>query len=167
MALDEVLGRLGPTATTVLIDGRSGSGKSTLALQLRENWADSVVVRLDDIYPGWDGLSWAADHVQQSLLQPRAAGVTGHWRQWDWAACAPKGLHPVESGQRLILEGVGALTPATGRWPIWASGSTPMTPSASAGHWTATARPTGRTGTGGPPRRTSSSRDTGRGNAPI
>ncbi|WP_396903153.1 hypothetical protein [Mycolicibacterium sp.] len=77
MALDEVLGRLGPTAKTVLIDGRSGSGKSTLALQLQENWADSVVVRLDDIYPGWDGLSWAADHVQQSLLQPRAAGSPG------------------------------------------------------------------------------------------
>lgn len=113
MALDEVSGRLGPTAKTVLIDGRSGSGKSTLALQLQENWADSVVVRLDDIYPGWDGLSWAADHVQQSLLQPRAAGVTGYWRQWDWAASAPKGLHPVEPGQRLILEGIGALTPTT------------------------------------------------------
>ncbi len=112
MALDEILSRLGPAATTVLIDGRSGSGKSTLAAQLHESWADSVVVRLDDIYPGWDGLAWAAEHVQRSLLEPRAAGRNGRWRQWDWAAAAPSGHHEVEPGQRLIVEGIGALTPA-------------------------------------------------------
>lgn len=113
MALDEILGRLDPAAATVLIDGRSGSGKSTLAVQLHEAWAGSVVVRLDDIYPGWDGLSWAAEHVQRSLLQPRAAGHTGRWRQWDWATATPSGEHKVDAGQRLILEGIGALTPAT------------------------------------------------------
>ncbi|OBB27853.1 aminobenzoate synthetase [Mycolicibacterium peregrinum] len=112
MALDEILGRLGPAATTVLIDGRSGSGKSTLAARLRESWADSVVIRLDDIYPGWDGLAWAAEHVQHSLLEPRAEGRNGRWRQWDWTAAAPSGWHAVEPGQRLIVEGIGALTPA-------------------------------------------------------
>lgn len=111
MVLDEIVGRL-DKATTVLVDGRSGSGKSTLATQLHDVWADSVVVRLDDIYPGWDGLSWAADHVHQSLLAPRAAGEAGRWRSWDWAGEHPGGWHRVESGQRLVIEGIGALTPA-------------------------------------------------------
>ncbi|WP_066899516.1 aminobenzoate synthetase [Mycolicibacterium houstonense] len=113
MALDDVVGRLGAAATTVLIDGRSGSGKSTLAVQLRDAWPGSIVVRLDDIYPGWDGLLWAAGHVQRSLLEPRARGLTGRWRQWDWATNAPSGWHPVEPQQRLVVEGIGALTPAT------------------------------------------------------
>ncbi len=113
MALDDILGRLGPTATTVLIDGRSGSGKSTLAVQLHDKWTDSAIVRLDDIYPGWDGLSWAAEHVRRSLLEPRAAGHTGRWRQWDWDTAAPSAWHTVAPGQRLIVEGIGALTPAT------------------------------------------------------
>lgn len=106
------MGRLGPTSTTVLIDGRSGSGKSTLALQLHDRWPDSTVVRLDDIYPGWDGLSWATEHVRRSLLEPRAAGNAGRWRQWDWATDGPAGWHSVAPGQRLVVEGIGALTPA-------------------------------------------------------
>lgn len=113
MALDDILRRLGTAATTVLIDGRSGSGKSTLAVELHNAWAGSVVVRLDDIYPGWDGLLWAADHVRHSLLEPRAAGNTGRWREWDWATDGPAGWHTIEPGQRLIVEGIGALTPAT------------------------------------------------------
>ncbi|MDH6198365.1 uridine kinase [Mycobacterium frederiksbergense] len=113
MALDEVMRRLGAAATTVLIDGRSGSGKSTLAVQLRDDWAGSTVLRLDDIYPGWGGLLWAAEHLQKSLLEPRAAGAAGRWRQWDWARDAPAGWHTVEPGRRLIVEGIGALTPAT------------------------------------------------------
>ncbi|MDT5149916.1 MAG: hypothetical protein QOI01_1649, partial [Mycobacterium sp.] len=73
MALDEALRRLHVSAaTTVLIDGRSGSGKSTLATQLCREWTDSVLVRLDDVYPGWDGLAWAVEHIQSSLLQPRS-----------------------------------------------------------------------------------------------
>ncbi|BCI56086.1 adenylate kinase [Mycolicibacterium litorale] len=99
-------------ATTVLIDGRSGSGKSTLADRLAARWESSVVVRLDDIYPGWDGLSWAIEHVYRELLHPRAHGRPGRWRRWDWATNAVAGWHTVEPDRRLIVEGVGALTPA-------------------------------------------------------
>ncbi|MCX8562785.1 hypothetical protein OS122_17990 [Mycolicibacterium mucogenicum] len=111
MVLTDIVRRL-DAATTVLIDGRSGSGKSTLATHLRDAWAGSVVVRLDGIYPGWDGLRWATDHVQRSLLAPRAAGEAGLWRSWDWAGECPGDWHRVECGQRLIVEGTGALTPA-------------------------------------------------------
>jgi uridine kinase len=108
--LDDVLCRLGADARTVLIDGRSGSGKTTLARKLSQAWESSVVVSLDDIYPGWDGLAWAVDHICSALLEPRALGRAGRWRRWDWAGAVPAGWHTVEPGQRLIVEGVGALT---------------------------------------------------------
>lgn len=114
MALDEALRLLAtPDATTVLIDGRSGSGKTELAKQLCREWPASVVVRLDDIYPGWDGLLWAAEHIRSSLLEPRAAGRPGRWRSWDWTADCAAAWYTVEPGQRLIVEGIGSLTPAT------------------------------------------------------
>lgn len=113
VALESVVHRLtAAAATTVLIDGRSGSGKSTLADRFAARWESSVVVRLDDIYPGWDGLAWTIDHVRAELLAPRADGRPGRWRRWDWTADAPAGWHTVAPGHRLILEGVGALTPA-------------------------------------------------------
>lgn len=99
-------------ARTVLIDGRSGSGKSTLADELQAAWTFSTIVRLDAIYPGWDGLAWAVDHVHAELLQPRSEGRTGRWRSWDWSSDAPSAWHDVDPAQRLIVEGVGALTPA-------------------------------------------------------
>jgi hypothetical protein len=100
-------------AHTVLIDGRSGAGKTTLAHQLRSSWDASAVVSLDDIYPGWDGLAWAVEHLRVQLLEPRAEGRTGRWRAWDWTTGTPAGWHDVQPGQRLIVEGVGALTPAS------------------------------------------------------
>ena len=112
MALDEVLRLLhASAATTVLIDGRSGSGKSTLATQLCLVWPDSVLVRLDDVYPGWDGLAWASEHIESALLQPRSAGRQGRWRSWDWDEERPGIWHTVEAGRPLVVEGVGALTP--------------------------------------------------------
>ncbi len=98
-------------ATTVLIDGRSGSGKSTLATQLCRAWPGSAIIRLDDIYPGWDGLSWASDHLRTDLLTPRRGGQPGRWRSWDWAADGPGSWHTVGPDQRLVVEGIGALTP--------------------------------------------------------
>ena len=102
----------GSGARTVLIDGRSGSGKSTLAQKLALAWVTSTVVRLDDIYPGWDGLAWTVEHIREALLEPRAAGRPGAWRCWDWTTGAPADWHHVEPEQRLIVEGVGALTAA-------------------------------------------------------
>jgi hypothetical protein len=98
--------------TTVLVDGRSGSGKSTLAERIQQCWPSSEVVRLDDIYPGWDGLSWASAHVGSALMRPRAAGNPGRWRRWNWTTGTPDGWHVVGADRRLIVEGVGALSPS-------------------------------------------------------
>ena len=113
MEVDDLARRLCDAgARTVLIDGRSGAGKTTLAAQLRSVWDSSVVIALDDIYAGWDGLAWAVEHLRVALLEPRAAGRPGRWRKWDWAAGKPAGWHTVEPDRRMIVEGVGALTAA-------------------------------------------------------
>ena len=110
MRLDDVARELSDTgARTVLIDGRSGSGKTTLAKHLRSLWAGSQILRLDDVYPGWDGLAWAADHVTTELLAPRRDGRPGRWRSWNWVRDCPGRWHTVDPAQRLIVEGVGAL----------------------------------------------------------
>lgn len=111
ITLDDVVRDMeASSARTVLIDGRSGSGKSTLAKQLCRSWAGSELVRMDDVYPGWDGLPWATTHVESSLLTPRSAGAAGRWRSWNWVRDRPGVWHVVEPGRRLIVEGVGVLT---------------------------------------------------------
>ncbi|NVN49744.1 hypothetical protein [Mycobacterium sp. DL] len=110
MRLEEIARQVASAGvSTVLIDGRSGSGKSTLAEHLHRVWPTSSVVRLDDIYPGWDGLDWAIEHLRTELLAPRAAGLPGRWRRWNWDTGAPDGWHTVDPHRRLIVEGVGAL----------------------------------------------------------
>ncbi len=113
MNVDDIAGSLtAADATTVLIDGRSGSGKSMLAGQLHRRWAASTIVRLDDIYPGWDGLAWASEHIRTDLLEPRRRGRPGRWRRWNWSTGTADGWSTVDAGQRVIVEGVGALSRA-------------------------------------------------------
>ncbi len=103
------------TNPVVLIDGPSGSGKSTLADDLVGAWPGESVpalVRLDDIYPGWNGLDAAAAHLTESVLLPRAAGRPAAWQRWDWAADAPAEWHPVKPSRPLIVEGCGTLARA-------------------------------------------------------
>lgn len=95
---------------TVLLDGRSGAGKTTFAAALRAAWGVGTVVHLDDVYPGWDGLRAASEHVERELLVPRRAGRPGRWRRWDWTAAASAEWHLVAPDEPLLVEGCGALT---------------------------------------------------------
>ncbi len=156
--LDDVLRRLvASSAATVLIDGRSGSGKSTLATQLAGEWSGSELVRLDDVYPGWDGLAWATEHVRSSLLLPRADGRRGRWRSWDWTTGAAGRWHVVDADRRLVVEGVGVLTAASralADLAIWVEADDADRKRRALA---ATATTTNCTGIGGRRRRTSSS----------
>ena len=99
----------------VLIDGPSGAGKSTLADYLVATWPDAVVpqlVRLDDIYPGWNGLDAGAEQVTMGLLRPRRAGEPAGWQRWDWTTGTAAEWHPVDAGRPIIVEGCGALARA-------------------------------------------------------
>lgn len=92
-------------AERLLIDGRSGSGKSELATALAEHLGWQLL-RLDDVYPGWDGLDAASRALPQIL-------TTGRWRRWDWVEGAPGAWGELDADGPLIVEGVGALSRAS------------------------------------------------------
>jgi hypothetical protein len=98
----------------VLLDGPSGAGKSTLADALVANWPGPapVLVKMDDIYPGWGGLDAAGVHVRNHLLEPRSRGGQARWQRHDWALDAPAEWRDVSNTSPLLIEGCGVLTRA-------------------------------------------------------
>ncbi|WEO75861.1 ATP-binding protein [Cryobacterium sp. SO2] len=99
----------------ILIDGPSGAGKSTLADAVVAAWPGPVaptLVRLDDIYPGWEGLDAAIDQIGSRVLLPRRAGGPAAWQRHDWATGSPAEWHTVAADRPLIVEGCGALAHA-------------------------------------------------------
>ena len=90
----------------MIIDGRSGSGKSTLASAWAAENPGAQLVRLDDIYPGWDGLAAASEHVVEWVLNPSAF----RWQRWSWKLGEAAEWHELDPGRPIIVEGAGALT---------------------------------------------------------
>lgn len=107
----------------VLIDGPSGAGKSSLADLLVSRWPGRSaqrrgtprIVRMDDIYPGWDGLDAASAALHADLLEPLAASGRGRWRRWDWASGTPAEWHVLRGPAPLVVEGCGTLATANVR----------------------------------------------------
>ena len=91
----------------VLIDGGSGSGKTTLAAALAPVLA-AQLVRLDDFYPGWDGLESASAAVHHDVLSPVGPG----WRRWNWMTDSAAEWHPIDPTLPLVIEGSGCLSHA-------------------------------------------------------
>lgn len=94
----------------VIVDGRSGSGKTTLADriagELSVPGASAQVLHLDDLYPGWHGLSEGSRAVAMVLQR-------GHYRPYDWATGEFSGPRiTLDSNRPLVIEGCGALTDA-------------------------------------------------------
>lgn len=104
--VDALVGRHRPV---VLIDGRSGSGKTTLARALAAAIDDAQLVRLDDFYPGWDGLDAGSRMVVDDVLDPESPG----WRGWAWEHDRPASWHPLDPLRPLVIEGCGALSRAS------------------------------------------------------
>ncbi|WP_213815243.1 ATP-binding protein [Glaciihabitans sp. dw_435] len=92
--------------TVVLIDGRSGSGKTEFAQALVSLWPEAQLVRLDDIYPGWDGLQAASDIVHERILTDFS------WVRWDWASSRYAETHLLDRTRPIVIEGCGALSVA-------------------------------------------------------
>lgn len=96
------------TPVTVLIDGHSGAGKTTLAEQLGEH-TGVTVVHMDDFYPGWSGLAAGSRMIADGVLSRSGA----HFIRWDWVRDCPGETVCVDEKASLVVEGSGALTPAT------------------------------------------------------
>jgi len=90
----------------VLIDGGSGSGKTDLAARLAPAMG-AQLVRLDDLYPGWDGLDAGSVMVYSDVLR------ASRWRRWDWVTGGPAEWHDLDSHLPLVIEGCGALSRAS------------------------------------------------------
>ena len=118
--LAELAGNL-PTPV-VLIDGRAGSGKSLFASRLGDSYFQTSrqaarIVRLDDLYPGWDGLIAGSLYLREKILEPLASGRPASWQIWNWelgrrgAQSEPgNGFREFGGGTPLIVEGCGALS---------------------------------------------------------
>ncbi len=100
--------RSSPDAPVVLVDGRSGSGKTELARAIVAVWPEAQLVRLDDFYPGWDGLDAGSRHVVEHVLSEHP-----RWQRWDWERDAGAEWHELDHSRPLIVEGVGALSGAS------------------------------------------------------
>jgi uridine kinase len=99
----------------IALDGRSGVGKSELARTLARTLAEALaeaepvqVVRLDDVYPGWDGLLPVVPWLRRWLLQPLQAGHPAGYHRYDWTRGTYGEWQPVAAGGVLLLEGVGS-----------------------------------------------------------
>ncbi|MFM5903956.1 MAG: AAA family ATPase [Microbacteriaceae bacterium] len=104
----------GKSTPIVLMDGRAGSGKSTLADALqRRLFKDGEtlprVIHMDDLYPGWDGLSAGAEYLQRNILGALESHKTAHWQLFDWAAGERGEWREFSGGTPLIVEGCGSL----------------------------------------------------------
>lgn len=107
------------------VDGRSGSGKTTLAAALAARLRPVhrvTVVPLEQMYPGWDGLSAVTcdDGPYVRALRRLARGETAEVPSWDWHAGRPGQPGEVPSTDVVVCEGVGAL--CRGARPLLALG---------------------------------------------
>jgi hypothetical protein len=97
--------RLG-SGRLICIDGPAGSGKTTLAERVHR-LGGAPVLRMDDLYPGWDGLFDVDSHVL-GILEPLSRDLPGRYRRYDWTAGEYGESHRVEPVPLLVLEGVGS-----------------------------------------------------------
>lgn|SRR5699024_6168908 len=110
------MSRYSPTRPLIIgIDGRSGSGKTVLSRVLAESLDDChqvTVLRLEDLYQGWNGLATGMQIFSQDVLPKLAAGETATYQTWDWHTDTSDegGLGDIVSTdptEVVICEGVG------------------------------------------------------------
>ena len=109
-ALAQEVRQLEPRAgatTVVVIDGPSGSGKSTFATRLAAA-TGAGLLRLEDMYPGWDGLDEGARRLVDDVLEPLSRGEQATIRRWDWLEMRELDREPLVTEPLLVIEGVGA-----------------------------------------------------------
>jgi cytidylate kinase len=89
------------------VEGRSGAGKSTFADRVADELA-APVVRMDDLYDGWDGLLAGANALLEWVLLPLSLGRPPRWRRYDWDRGEYAEWHTAAVSDALVVEGVGS-----------------------------------------------------------
>jgi len=109
-ALAALIERRAPAcgATKVVgIDGPSGAGKTEFANALGAALG-ARVLHLEDVYPGWSGLSETPGLITKGVLERLAVSEVGQVARWDWERERPGKLIRLAPTPLLILEGVGS-----------------------------------------------------------
>ena len=104
-----------PAPVIIAIDGRSGAGKTTLAIELAatlRNHHRVSLFHLEDIYPGWDGLSTGIERYVTTVLAPLSRGEAATWVSWDWKNNNDGDTRVTLPAEIVIVEGVGAAAAA-------------------------------------------------------
>ena len=100
-----------PAPVIIAIDGRSGAGKTTLAIELAarlRNHHKVSLFHLEDIYPGWNGLTAGIERYVSTVLKPLSGGEPATWTSWDWANHYDGDTRITLPAEIVIIEGVGA-----------------------------------------------------------
>lgn len=95
-------------ALVTLVDGPSGAGKSDYGVWLAAE-RSAVLVSLDDVYPGWDGLDAGSWHIHRNVLLPISQGLPARYQRWDWRLGVPADWVDVPPDRPLVIEGCGAI----------------------------------------------------------
>jgi anthranilate synthase component 1/para-aminobenzoate synthetase len=104
-----------PAPVIIAIDGRSGAGKTTLAIELAatlRNHHKVSLFHLEDIYPGWGGLSAGIERYVTTVLAPLSRGEAATWVSWDWKKHNDGDPRVTLPAEIVIVEGVGAAAAA-------------------------------------------------------
>lgn len=88
------------------IDGPAGAGKTTLSSAIRL-LQPCVVLHMDDLYDGWDGLE-AGVAQAEAVLAALAEGRRPSYRRYDWVTGAYAEEVSVPETPLLVIEGVGS-----------------------------------------------------------
>jgi para-aminobenzoate synthetase len=100
-----------PAPVIIAIDGRSGAGKTTLAIELAarlRNHHKVSLFHLEDIYPGWNGLTAGIERYVSTVLTPLSRGDRAIWTSWDWEKHYDGDTRVTLPAEIVIIEGVGA-----------------------------------------------------------
>lgn len=94
------------STTVVAVDGPSGAGKTSLVAGLAEQ-TGARVLHLEDLYPGWHGLT-STPAIVAGVLDVVAVDGIGSARRWDWDRGLPGSQIHVPPTRLLLLDGVGS-----------------------------------------------------------
>ncbi len=121
-AAEEVLERLRlaeprcGSIRVVCVDGPAGSGKTTLA-DLVAAGTGAGIVRLDDLYEGWEQpLGKLAARIEAWLLVPWRDDLPGLHPVYDWASARFSGWRRVDPRPVMVLDGCGSASAGMRPW---------------------------------------------------
>jgi uridine kinase len=113
-ALAEALRLIGETqprcgeTKVVAVDGPSGSGKTFFTTALAAHIPSALVLHMDDMYPGWDGLSQGVATLHDRVLSQIAQGEQATYQGWDWEHETYAEWRGLPATRLLLVDGVGS-----------------------------------------------------------